>query len=126
MLCWCIRDDIRKARDDLRAARMSLSRDASLPVASRLWTRKQAEFCGRVTDVNVKVDRLNMIVPTLYQQIARFDASSEQKAIIEQCSHLQQTQSSVCHQQQQRCHTDTSSLQTFTDVLKQLKALFTA
>lgn len=114
-----IRQEITKAREELRAAQLALSQDASSPVSRRLWKQKQAEFCDRVADLNVKVDRLNMIVPTLYQQIARFDAMKEQQTIAEQ--YREQTDQSL---DQHQSATDSCSI-TFTDVLRQLKALFT-
>jgi len=69
----------------------------------------------------VKVDRLNMIVPTLYQQIARFDVTKEQRTIAAEPSAARST---AAHEQQQSS-ADNSSV-TFTDVFRQLKALFTA
>jgi len=69
----------------------------------------------------VKVDRLNMIVPTLYQQIARFDVTKEQRTIVEEPSAARST---AAHEQQQSSADNSSA--TFTDVFRQLKALFTA
>jgi len=103
-----------KARDELRAARLSS------PINSRLWKQKQLEFCERVADVNVKVDRLNMIVPTLYQQIARFDTVKEQVSIAKQCTEQTETE----HEPQHDDSAADSNAVTFTDVLRQLKALF--
>jgi len=68
----------------------------------------------------VKVDRLNMIVPTLYQQIARFDVVKEQQTIAEEPSALQCTPPD----EQQQQSADNNAV-TFTDVLRELKALFT-
>ena len=65
-----------------------------------------------------------MIVPTLYQQIARFDAGKEQQAIVSECR--EETQSMTSDQQQQQQSTGDSNPVTFTDVLRQLKQLFTA
>ena len=110
---------MRKARDSLAAAWLRVSGDSSSPVNSRLWTQRRAEFREKVSDINVKVDRLNMIVPTLYQQIAHFDKVKEEKTVIEQ---TQQAQPTTPHQQ---TTTDNSQL-TLTDVWRQLKALFTS
>jgi len=102
-----------KARDELRAARLSS------PINSRLQKQKQVEFCERVADINVKVDRLNMIVPTLYQQIARFDVVKEQDTIAEQCKEHTEHE----HESQHESAADSNPF-TFTEVLRQLKALF--
>jgi len=113
-----------KARDDLRAARLALSRDPSSPISRRLWKEKQVEFCERIADINVKVDRLNMIVPTLYQQIARFDVVRELETITEQC--LEQYKSEpVSTYRHGRESVDESGTVTLTDVWRQLKTLFT-
>jgi len=102
-----------KARDELRAAQLSSH------ISSRLLKQKQVEFCDRVADINMKVDRLNMIVPTLYQQIARFDAVKEQQCIAKQC--IEQTE--LEHEPQHKSAGDSNTV-TFTEVLRQLKALF--
>jgi len=114
-----------RARDALRTARLSLVQDPSSPVSSRAWKQTQAEFCERVAEINLKVDRLNMIVPTLYQQIARFDVVKEQQTIAAECR--EQTDSVTPYQQQpQQQSAGDSNTVTFTDVLRQLKQLFTA
>ena len=114
---------MRRARQELRAA-LVLCQSPSSPVNSRLWTQKKAEFCSRVADINVKVDRLNMIVPTLYQQIAQFDVVKEQQAIAEEQSACHSTPPHEQQQHPQRSSPDSNSV-TFTDVLRELKALFT-
>ena len=86
-----------------------------------MWKQKQAEFYDRVADINMKVDRLNMIVPTLYQQIAHFDVAKEQQKIAEE----QSTPQSTPAQNQQRQSSSNNNSVTFTDFLRELKALFT-
>jgi len=132
------RQEIAKARDTLRSAELALgqaqnqqhssssssSTASSLVITrSRLLKQKRSEFADKVAEINAKVDRLNMIVPTLYQQIARFDTVKEMRVIATQCG-VEQTQ------QQQQLHdvsTDNSNNNNavrFTDVLRQLKQLF--
>jgi len=116
---------MRKARDELRAAQLTRSRGPCSPVNSRLYRQKQVDFRDRVADINMKVDRLNMIVPTLYQQIARFDVAKEEGAIVKQCREQSESDSAQRLQPHQQARIDTSSPATFTEVLKELKALFT-
>jgi len=115
--------EMTKARDDLRAGYATLGRDPSSPVNRRMWKNKQSEFCNRVADINVKVDRLNMIVPTLYQQIARFNVAKEQQSVIgDQRQEQTESSSSSCDHRQSTA--DSNSV-TLSDVLRELKALFT-
>ena len=116
-----------KARDALRTAWLAVGRDPSSAVSSHSLKQKQTEFSDRVTEINLKVDRLNMIVPTLYQQIARFDVVKEEEMIAAQCREHTELQpaSAYNHQQPQQSDADSSTV-TLTDVLRELKALFTA
>ena len=118
----CAREEMRRAREQLRSARRALCQAPSSPANCRLWKQQQAQFCAQVADVNVKVDRLNVIVPTLYQQIARFDVAKEQQTIVDE-----QAASPPAHEQQ---HTAAAAANnssvTLTDVLRELKALFAA
>jgi len=115
----------------LRRAQLTLGHDSASPVSSRLWKQKQTEFCDKVTEINLKVDRLNMIVPTLYQQIARFDAVKEQQMIATQCREQTELSSTPTYQQQQQQQQQQhesaadSNTVSLTDVLRQLKQLFT-
>jgi len=121
---------MKKARDDLRAvwlATVGCDTSRRSAVNKRMWRQKQTEFCERIAEVNVKVDRLNMIVPTLYQQIARFDADREQQVIVGEescrdgsCDELLQ---SAAYQHQSG--DDSSRAVTLTAVLRQIKQLFT-
>ena len=115
---------MRKLRDELRAAQLSFSQDPSSSVRQRLWKQTQREFRDRVADVNLKVDRLNMIVPTLYQQIARFDAARELETAAQQCQEQTSHQNDDEYEHCEQSAGDSSPV-TLTDIWRQVRALFT-
>lgn len=131
------RQMVKTARDELLQTRLK---------AKHNWSQKIFEFRQTIDSVNLKINKLNMVVPTLRQQMAHYDANKELDNILNYCEELQKNSSSAnsyvspaissftCDRLNQKGEENSicSSLVqpedklTLRNVLKELKAIFSS
>lgn len=80
LLC---RQTISQARDDLLKVRLREGREPlSSAKAKQNWSKKVREFHETIESINLKINRLNMVVPTLRQQMVHYNAQRELEQIL--------------------------------------------
>lgn len=75
---------IETAKDELLQTRVK---------AKHNWSRKIVEFRQTIDSVNLKINKLNMVVPTLRQQMVHYDANKELDKIVKYCEELEKNSS---------------------------------
>lgn len=82
---------ISQARDDL--LRVYLREGGHDPISStkakRNWSKKVREFHETIESINLKINKLNMVVPTLRQQMFHFSAKREIEKILQSNDEIQ-------------------------------------
>lgn len=138
LLC---RQTISQARDDLLKVRLREGREPLTSAkAKQNWSKKVREFHETIESINLKINRLNMVVPTLRQQMVHYNAQRELQQILRCYDDMQKSNDnhfSVCSSAScwttgkeeegkaiGRNSTETDDRMTINVVLRELKALF--
>src|SRR6218665_258277 len=82
---------ISQARDDLLRVylREGGHDHISSTKAKRNWSKKVREFHETIESINLKINKLNMVVPTLRQQMFHFSAKREIEKILQSNDEIQ-------------------------------------
>ena len=113
---------MKDARSDLLQAKISSEKEKNSIKGKNIWIRKLNEFSETIQTVNKQIDKLNMIVPTLRQQLFHFNAEQEVNQVLasyaDNNEHLKSREFEKFNLDQMDKTT------TLGDVWKELKSLF--
>ena len=113
---------MKDARSDLLQAKISSDKEKNLIKGKNIWIRKLNEFSEIVQTVNKQIDKLNMIVPTLRQQLFHFDAEQEVNQVL--ASFADNKEHSKSREFDKFNLDQMDKTTTLGDVWKELKSLF--
>jgi hypothetical protein len=114
------------ACEKLRHAHVTALQQSSSSAAQRQLRQMRAEFRETIASVNSKINRFNMIAPTVRQQRVHYNADKECQRIADECTKSStQTSYETSHiRRDSSAQNEAVDRTTLKDVLKEIKALF--
>lgn len=78
-----IRKELRQARQHMALMRQKVGSEPTTPQESKMWRAAVEKFKRNITEVNIKINKFNLIVPFLNKQQVPYTADRELKKVIE-------------------------------------------